>query len=121
MSIHVAYLVNQYPKVSHSFIRREILALERQGLAVQRIAVRGCADEVVDPEDLRERERTQYLLQGGPWPLLVAMLRLLLSEAARFFFVHVAQNTGFRLNQTYLFGDGICCAELLPKSEQAGG
>jgi colanic acid/amylovoran biosynthesis glycosyltransferase len=27
----VAYLVNQYPKTSHSFIRREILALERRG------------------------------------------------------------------------------------------
>jgi hypothetical protein len=25
----VAYLVNQYPKASHSFIRREIEALER--------------------------------------------------------------------------------------------
>jgi len=24
----IAYLVNQYPKVSHSFIRREIAALE---------------------------------------------------------------------------------------------
>ena len=30
MSLRVAYLTNQYPKVSHSFIRREILALERQ-------------------------------------------------------------------------------------------
>jgi len=30
--LRVAYLVNQYPKVSHSFIRREILALERQGV-----------------------------------------------------------------------------------------
>jgi colanic acid/amylovoran biosynthesis glycosyltransferase len=84
MSIHVAYLINQYPKVSHSFIRREILALERQGLAVQRIAVRGWADEVVDPEDLRERERTQYLLQGGVWPLLVAMLKVFFSQPARF-------------------------------------
>ena len=31
MNPRIAYLVNQYPKVSHSFIRREILALERQG------------------------------------------------------------------------------------------
>jgi colanic acid/amylovoran biosynthesis glycosyltransferase len=84
MSIHVAYLVNQYPKVSHSFIRREILALERQGVVVQRIAVRGWADSVVDPEDVRERERTQYLLQDGPWPLLVAVLRVLISSPVRF-------------------------------------
>jgi hypothetical protein len=29
--MRIAYFINQYPKVSHSFIRREILALERQG------------------------------------------------------------------------------------------
>ena len=39
--MHIAYFINQYPKVSHSFIRREILALERQGVEVQRIALRG--------------------------------------------------------------------------------
>ena len=36
-SMRIAYFINQYPKVSHSFIRREILALERQGIEVQRI------------------------------------------------------------------------------------
>ena len=38
MSMHIAYFVNQHPKVSHSFIRREMLALERPGIEVQRIA-----------------------------------------------------------------------------------
>lgn len=100
MSIHVAYLVNQYPKVSHSFIRREILALERQGMVVQRIAVRGWADSVVDPEDVRERERTQYLLQDGPWPLLVAILRVLISAPVRFFAALVlATRMGWRADR----------------------
>jgi colanic acid/amylovoran biosynthesis glycosyltransferase len=84
MSIQIAYLVNQYPKVSHSFIRREIMALERQGIAVQRIAIRGWADEVVDPDDVRERERTEYVLKGGPWPVLAAVLMALLSTPVRF-------------------------------------
>ena len=39
--MRIAYLINQYPKVSHSFIRREILALERQGFEITRIAIRG--------------------------------------------------------------------------------
>ena len=100
MSIQIAYLINQYPKVSHSFIRREILALERQGLVVQRVAIRGWADEVVDPDDLRERERTQYLLQGGPLPLLVAMLKALISEPARFFSALVlATRKGWRADR----------------------
>ena len=34
----VAYLVNRYPKASHSFIRREILGLE---VAKERFEVRG--------------------------------------------------------------------------------
>ena len=36
--MHIAYFINQYPKVSHSFIRREILALERQGVEVQPVS-----------------------------------------------------------------------------------
>ena len=40
----IAYLVNHYPAISHSFIRREILALERLGHEVLRISVRGWTD-----------------------------------------------------------------------------
>lgn len=79
MNTPIAYFINQYPKVSHSFIRREILALERQGFDVQRIALRGWGDALADPEDQAEKERTQYVLQGGGaalvWATLAAMLR----------------------------------------------
>ncbi len=70
--LRVAYLVNHYPKVSHSFIRREILALERQGVEVERISVRGAGDSLVDPEDQREQRRTRYVLARGPLYLLWA-------------------------------------------------
>ena len=40
-ALKIAYFINHYPKVSHSFIRREILALERQGFEIQRIALHG--------------------------------------------------------------------------------
>ena len=62
--MRIAYFINQYPKVSHSFIRREILALERQGFEVQRIALRGWDAELVDAEDESERSKTQYVLAG---------------------------------------------------------
>lgn len=75
--MRIAYFINQYPKVSHSFIRREILALERQGLQVQRFALRGWDAELQDPEDLGERERTRYVLQGGLKGLLWPMLQVL--------------------------------------------
>jgi glycosyltransferase involved in cell wall biosynthesis len=68
--MRVAYFVNQYPKVSHTFIRREIAALERIGVSVDRYALRGWAAEVADAEDVAERARTRYVLQGGVGSLL---------------------------------------------------
>jgi colanic acid/amylovoran biosynthesis glycosyltransferase len=82
--MHVAYLINQYPKVSHSFIRREILALERQKVDVLRIALRGWDGEVVDKEDIVERERTRYVLSDGMWPLFFAVIRAFLTRPAKF-------------------------------------
>lgn len=82
--LRVAYFVNQYPKVSHAFIRREILALEQQGVDVLRIALRGWIDELVDAADLTERTRTRYVLQGGVIPVLWAMLCVALRYPVRF-------------------------------------
>ena len=82
--MRVAYLVNQYPKVSHSFIRREILALERQGIEVDRIAVRGWDGDLADDADRRERERTRYLMREGLGPLVQAAAAVLRAEAGRF-------------------------------------
>ena len=81
---NIAYFINQYPKVSHSFIRREILALERQGFSVERIALRGWDGELVDVEDLRERGQTQYILQDGVGSLLLGMLRIIFARPIRF-------------------------------------
>jgi colanic acid/amylovoran biosynthesis glycosyltransferase len=81
--VHIAYLINQYPKVSHSFIRREIHALERQGVTVSRIAIRGWAADIVDQEDCQERQRTRYILRDGPLPLIIALARTLLTQPAR--------------------------------------
>jgi colanic acid/amylovoran biosynthesis glycosyltransferase len=81
----VAYLVNQYPSVSHTFIRREILALEASGTPVRRFAMRGWSDELADPADQRELDETRYLLRGGPLPLLWATLVMLLGRPGRFF------------------------------------
>jgi glycosyltransferase involved in cell wall biosynthesis len=82
--VRIAYFVNQYPKVSHSFIRREILALERQGFEVLRIALRGWDGELVDAEDLRERELTRYVLEAGVFSLLFAIFARALASPGRF-------------------------------------
>jgi glycosyltransferase involved in cell wall biosynthesis len=74
-TLHVAYLVNQYPKVSHSFIRREILALEKRGIRVERFALRGSGDALPDPADEAERKATRYVLDGGVTRLVIACFR----------------------------------------------
>lgn len=79
----IAYLVNQYPKVSHSFIRREILGLELLGFSVLRLSVRGWNDELVDPVDILERGKTTYILQAGFIKLLLSSLMVLIQSPLR--------------------------------------
>jgi glycosyltransferase involved in cell wall biosynthesis len=76
--MRIAYLINQYPKISHTFIRREILALERQGHEIMRIALRGWNGELTDPEDQVERKRTRYVLRDGAFALILAAVRMML-------------------------------------------
>lgn len=83
--MRIAYFINQYPKVSHSFIRREILALERQGIEVQRIALRGWDGELQDSDDIAERSKTRYVLENGVKGLLKPLLEVLRAQPRRFF------------------------------------
>lgn len=83
MPLRVAYLVNQYPSVSHTFIRREIQALERQGLEVQRISLRGWDLKLIDESDARERERTRYVLGQGARGLAGALVRTAIRSPAK--------------------------------------
>ena len=58
----VCYLINQYPKISHTFIRRELQALERLGLVVSRVSIRGVDEGVVNNEDQEELEKTTFII-----------------------------------------------------------
>lgn len=82
--MRVAYIVNQYPMVSHSFVRREILALEELGACVLRVACRGWDAPLADAADLSERARTHYLLRDGVVRLLASSVRCLLASPLRF-------------------------------------
>lgn len=80
----IAYLINAYPKVSHSFIRTEILALERQRLEIKRIAIRGWNEEPYDAIDGVEQEKTSYVLQGGLLAVGLAAVGTALTHPIRF-------------------------------------
>jgi colanic acid/amylovoran biosynthesis glycosyltransferase len=76
----VAYLVNTYPMASQTFIRREIHALEKLGVEVHRFAVRVWSEELVDDEDVQERDRTNYLLSGNKLALVGRFFKELLTN-----------------------------------------
>jgi glycosyltransferase involved in cell wall biosynthesis len=78
----LAYLVNQYPKVSHAFIRREILALAASGVDVARFSVRP-PTELVDAEDRAEATRTTVILDAGAVALLAAWLSAAVTHPIR--------------------------------------
>ena len=73
--MRLAYLLNSYPMTSTTFIRREIAAIERAGLPVKRFAVRHWSERLVDPQDMSERGRTEYLLTGRSARLMGGMAR----------------------------------------------
>jgi len=81
--VKVAYLTNQYPKTSHTFIRREIAGIEAAGLEVERITVRGSEEHLVDGRDRDERRRTRVLLGHGALGLLPDAFAALVSRPLR--------------------------------------
>ncbi len=77
----VAYLVSQYPKLSHAFIEREIRALREGGAVVRTFSVRSTPDsELLSQRDRDEAATTDVLLQS-PARLLLAQAPLLARDA----------------------------------------
>lgn len=81
--MRLAYLTTAYPEVSHTFIRREILELERRGHEVLRLSVRAPTSRLVDPRDLAEQARTQVLL-AQPAAIARSVLTNALARPIRF-------------------------------------
>ena len=83
--MRIAYFTNQYPAVSHTFIRREIRALEAQGVIVTRYALRCAPQDLVDPEDQIEMKQTKYILEAGIGKILSCFIFTLLKQPLALF------------------------------------
>ncbi len=70
----LAYFINQYPGISHSFIRREIQALERGGAEVIRFAIRPPKDKVIAQEDIEESAKTRHIINAGAGSIIWSVL-----------------------------------------------
>lgn len=78
----LAYLVNTYPRASHTFIRREIQALERIAIPVHRFAMRSDRAALIDAGDIAEDFRTEHVLEMGAFRLLSTALLWLVTHPA---------------------------------------
>jgi colanic acid/amylovoran biosynthesis glycosyltransferase len=72
-SMRIGYLMNSYPMTSTTFIRGEIEALEEMNVEIKRYAIRHWDQKLVDPKDIAESARTEYLLSGNAARLIVQL------------------------------------------------
>jgi colanic acid/amylovoran biosynthesis glycosyltransferase len=95
----LVYLISQYPSITHTFIRREIHALEKLGFDVTRVSVRD-GGPLVDPVDKEERQKTVRLLDGVP-RLVGGFLWAVLRRPTGFFAaVSLAARLSFRSDRS---------------------
>ena len=74
--MRIGYLATEYPAVSHTFIRREIHALEALGLDIVRYTVRRQRSGALkDPVDIAEATKTRVLIEEGKAGLARALTR----------------------------------------------
>lgn len=71
--MRIGYLVNRYPSPSHTFIRRELRAIEAAGVEVYRFSIRKLPAERHTGPDIEEFARTRVVLDAGPVGLAFAV------------------------------------------------
>jgi glycosyltransferase involved in cell wall biosynthesis len=95
MELRVAYFSSIYPAVSHTFIRREIHAMELLGVKTFRYALRP-AGNLVDKEDKIELKKTRYIFRSGVGGFLSCCAMLLSQPAALLWALRHAVKMGWR-------------------------
>jgi len=83
--VKIGYILNTYPSPSQSFIRREMRALERRGVAVQRFAMRPFEGDLPDPQDREEKAATDYVLAKGLGALIWSVFTMGLQNPVRIY------------------------------------
>ena len=80
----IAYFTNQYPLTRHTFIRREVIALEAQGVDVVRFSIRDSGKDAVDSADQAEYAKTRSLLSAGKLAIVGAVISHASTRPIRF-------------------------------------
>jgi colanic acid/amylovoran biosynthesis glycosyltransferase len=100
--MRIAYFTNQYPAVSHTFIRREIRALEALGVTIIRYALQSSTLGLVDVEDKTEQTKTHYILSASLGELLRCGFAALSRPIALLRAIRLAWKTGWHSDRGLL-------------------
>ncbi len=82
--VKIAYLTTKYPSVSHTFIRRELLEIERRGHEVVRMALRRSDAPLVNDIDFKEEEKTFYFFKDSIFRKIFSSIIWLLVRPSKF-------------------------------------
>lgn len=80
----VGYLVSEYPAVSHTFIRREVVVLRQSGVDIRTYSVRQTGAPANDVDATAERDRTFVIQQQSAVRFFFANLAALTKRPARY-------------------------------------
>lgn len=79
----IAYLTSEYPAPSHTFIRREIMALRRAGLDIATFSIRPARGVPASEQERMDRDETQAVLGRSPIAYARALAASLLTNPVR--------------------------------------
>ncbi len=83
--IRIAYLVTRFPKLSETFVFREVLELRKQGAEVECFSIHPTLQEPLPAEARQLREETTYLWPPHPARFLAAIIKFAATKPAKFF------------------------------------
>ena len=76
----IAYLLSQYPAISHTFFLKEVLALKQLGFQIETCSINSPdrSYDLLTPAETSEADKTYYLQGGNYWGMASALLSVLL-------------------------------------------
>jgi glycosyltransferase involved in cell wall biosynthesis len=120
MTPRIAYVVSEYPKVSHTFVMREVEALRRLGAVVDTVTIRRTPESALLTDADREADRsTLAILPADPAELVTAHLRSACRAPGRYLRTLLlalrsgAPGTRNRVWQLFYFAEAVLLAEQL--------
>ncbi len=86
MNLRIAYMTGEYPRISDTFIQREIAALRKLGVHIETISIRRTANsQHVGPEQRAEFQRTYSILPASPARIVAAHFSFLMRSPGKWF------------------------------------